>query len=162
MCVCVCVCVCGGYSSFSLSAAWLAPVVGNMAARFFMLSLLYQRRTSPSPFPYKPQRKNPLTCTGSQTHPCSNQLWFSGDIIKNMAASTRAMLFGSTGGTPRRLDNPTDVQYMNLLYKWYFFKMTLLPGFTNCSEGLYVHLNNDYHPPPSLFWEITAVIERQK
>lgn len=31
--------------------------------------------------------------------------------------------------------------------------MTLIPGsgFTNCSEGLYVHLKNGYSPPSFLF-----------
>ena len=116
VCVCVCVCVCACVS-FSLSAAWLAPQVRNTAGGF--------TREEVS----KPQRKDSLTCTGSQAHPCSSQLWFSGDIIKDMAAS-RCLghtLFGSVGGAPRRLDNPIDVHSTNPLYKWYFFKLTLLP-----------------------------------
>lgn len=68
--------------------------------------------------------------------------------IRNMAAPGRAMLFRTMGGVPRRLDNPTEVYQMDPLYKWYFFKMTLFPGsgFINCSEGLHVHLKNDYFP----------------
>lgn len=84
--------------------------------------------------------------------------------IRNMAAPRRAMLFRTMGGVPRRLDNLTEVYQMDPLYKWYFFQMTLFPGsgFINCSEGLHVHLKNDYSPyTPSLFGESTEVIESQ-
>ena len=38
-------------------------------------------------------------------------------------------------------------------FKWYIFKMTLLPGssFPNCYVGLYIYLKDNYHCPPHSF-----------
>ena len=110
LCVCVrmCVCVCVG-----LILPWCCPTCSS--GRRHGGQVFYSKPSLPekdSPQVSKPQEKDSLTCTGSQAHPCSHQLWSSGNITKNRAGSGRAMLFGSTGRAPRRQDNPTDVQQM--------------------------------------------------
>ena len=139
----------------SLSPAFKSfPISGSFPMSQFFASGGQSIGASASVLPMSVQDWSPLGLTGwiSLQSKGLSRVFSNNTVQKHQFFGVQPSLWSNSHIHTWLLEKPQHWLWF-FSFKWYIFKMTLLPGssFPNCYVGLYIYLKDNYHCPPHSF-----------